>query len=122
MALGPVLPVPPKDDEKYRYVKRGAWILTLASVASFPLLLFSQTRLMLEYHWFWFYVPFVIMGALFLALPMITDGMARGFDFGDHQRLVNDWRPKTIRPWMSSCPCAASRWTWSAIPGSTWPR
>ena len=94
-ATGPVLPVPPRDDEKYRYVKRGAWILTLASVASFPLLLFSQTRLMLEYHWFWFYVPFVIMGALFLALPMITDGLARGFDFGDHQRLVNDWRPET---------------------------
>ena len=95
VALGPVLPVPPQDDEKYRYVKRGAWILTLASVASFPLLLFSQTRLMLEYHWFWFYVPFVIMGALFLALPMITDGMARGFDFGDHQRLVDEWRPQT---------------------------
>ena len=69
-----MLPVPPRDDEKYRYVRRGAWLLTLASVASFPLLLFSQTRLMMEYHWFWFYVPFVIMGALFLALPMITDG------------------------------------------------
>jgi cellulose synthase (UDP-forming) len=95
VALGPVLPVPPRDDEKYRYVKRGAWILTLASVASFPLLLFSQTRLMLEYHWFWFYVPFVIMGALFLALPMITDGMARGFNFDDHQRLVKEWKPET---------------------------
>jgi len=92
---GPVLPVPPLDEEKYRYVKRGAWILTLASLASFPLLLFSQTRLMLEFHWFWFYVPFVIMGALFLALPLITDGMARGFDFDEHKRLVNDWRPET---------------------------
>ena len=95
VAPGSVLPVPPRDDEKYRYVKRGAWILTLASVASFPLLLFSQTRLMLEYHWFWFYVPFVIMGALFLALPMITDGLARGFNFDDHQRLVDEWHPKT---------------------------
>jgi cellulose synthase (UDP-forming) len=92
---GPVLPVPPRDDEKYRYVRRGAWLLTLASLASFPLLLFSQARLMMEYHWFWFYVPFVIMGALFLALPMITDGMAKGFDFDEHQRLVNEWRPKT---------------------------
>ena len=27
---GPVLPVPPRDDEKYRYIRRGAWILTLA--------------------------------------------------------------------------------------------
>ena len=95
VALGPVLPVPPRDDEKYRYIKRGAWILTLASLASFPLLLFSQTRLMLHFHWFWFYVPFVIMGALFLALPMITDGLARGFDFKEHQRLVDAWRPET---------------------------
>ena len=92
---GPVLPVPPRDDEKYRYVRRGAWLLTLASAASFPLLLFSQTRLMLQFHWFWFYVPFVIMGALFLALPLITDALARGFDFSAHQRLVGDWRPKT---------------------------
>jgi cellulose synthase (UDP-forming) len=92
---GPVLPVPPRDDEKYRYVRRGAWLLTLASLASFPLLLFSQTRLMLHFHWFWFYVPFVIMGALFLALPLITDGLARGFDFSEHKRLVGDWRPKT---------------------------
>ena len=50
---------------------------------------------MLEYHWFWFYVQFVIMGALFLALPLITDGLARGFDFGEHQRLVGEWRPQT---------------------------
>ncbi len=92
---GPVLPVPPLDDEKYRYVRRGAWLLTLASMASFPLLLFSQTRLMLQYHWFWFYVPFVIMGALFLALPLITDGLARGFNFDEHQRLVGGWKPKT---------------------------
>jgi cellulose synthase (UDP-forming) len=92
---GPVLPVPPRDDEKYRYVRRGAWILTLASMASFPLLLFSQSRLMLQFHWFWFYVPFVIMGALFLALPLITDGLARGFNFDEHQRLVGDWQPKT---------------------------
>lgn len=63
---GPVLPVPPQDDEKYRYIRRGAWILTLASIASFPLLLFSQTRLMPEYHWFWFYLPFVVIGR---ALP-----------------------------------------------------
>jgi cellulose synthase (UDP-forming) len=92
---GPVLPVPPRDDEKYKYVRRGAWLLTLASLASFPLLLFSQARLMLQFHWFWFYVPFVIMGALFLALPLITDALARGFDFSEHKRLVGDWHPTT---------------------------
>ena len=119
-ATGPVLPVPPRDDEKYRYVKRGAWILTLASVASFPLLLFSQTRLMMEYHWFWFYVPFVIMGALFLALPMITDGLARGFDFGEHQRLVNGWQPEaypSVDVFLPVCgePVDVVRNTWKYV-------
>ncbi len=90
---GPVLPVPPREDEKYRYIRRYAWLLTVFSVASFPLLLFSQTRLMLHYHWFWLYAPFVIMGALFLALPLLTDGLSRDFDFAGHQRLVASWKP-----------------------------
>jgi cellulose synthase (UDP-forming) len=90
---GPVLPVPPSDDEKFQYVRRNAWILTLFSVASFPLLLFSQSRLMLQYHWFWVYSPFVVLAALFLALPLLTDGLSRKFDFDEHRRLVKSWRP-----------------------------
>ena len=86
---GPVLPVPPGDDEKFQYVRRNAWILTLFSVASFPLLLFSQARLMLQYHWFWMYSPFVVLAALFLALPLLTDGLSRKFDFDEHRRLVD---------------------------------
>ena len=118
--LGPVMPVPPDGDEKYRYVRQHAWILTLVSVASFPLLLFSQTRLMLQFHWFWFYVPFVVMGALFLALPLITDGLARGFDFDAHQRLVGLWHPEDIPRWTSSCRYAANpldvvRNTWKYV-------
>ncbi len=90
---GPPLPVPPDDDEKFRYVRHHAWMLTLFSVASFPLLLFSQVRLMLQYHWFWVYSPCVALAALFLALPLLTDGLSRGFDFGAHRRLVDSWHP-----------------------------
>ena len=117
-----MLPVPPSDDEKFRYVRRNAWILTLVSVASFPLLLFSQTRLMLEYHWFWVYIPFVVIGALFLALPMLTDGLSRRFDFDEHQRLVKHGGRTPIRRWTYSFRCAGSQWTCSAIPGNTWRR
>ena len=39
---GHVLPAPPRDDEKYQYVRRKAWILVVFAVASTPLLLFSQ--------------------------------------------------------------------------------
>ncbi len=59
-----MLPVPPRDDEKFRYVRRNAWILTLFSVASFPLLLFSQVRLITQYHWFWIYSPCILLAAL----------------------------------------------------------
>jgi cellulose synthase (UDP-forming) len=91
---GPVLPVPPDDREKYSYIKRHSWLLTLGSLASFPLLLWSQLRLMVQYHWFWFYVPFILMGILFLALPLLTDGLSRGFNFKEHRRLVDSWDPE----------------------------
>ncbi len=93
VAQGPVLPVPPTDDEKFRYIRRHSWILSVCSAASFPLLLFSQLRLMLLHHWFWFYAPFAVLGLLFLTLPLLTDGISRGFDFGKHQRLVDSWQP-----------------------------
>jgi cellulose synthase (UDP-forming) len=93
-APGIVLPVPPLDDEKYSYVRRWAWVLTLGSAATFPLLVLSQFRLMFQYHWFWFYGPFVILGALFLAIPLLTDGLSKGFDFAAHKRLVDGWKPE----------------------------
>jgi cellulose synthase (UDP-forming) len=117
---GPVLPVPPSDDEKYSYVRRYAWILSVGSAASFPLLLFSQVRLMLQYHWFWFYAPFVAMGALFLALPLITDGLSRGFDFTEHRRLVDSWRPAkypSVDVFLPVCgePVEVLRNTWTYV-------
>jgi cellulose synthase (UDP-forming) len=90
---GPVLPVPPDDREKYSYIRRHSWLLTLGSLASFPLLLWSQMRLMVQYHWFWFYVPFIAFGVLFLALPLLTDSFGRGFNFKEHRRLVDSWDP-----------------------------
>ena len=60
----PVGPVLPRGEEKFRHVRRNAWMLTLFSVASFPLLLFSQVRLMIQYHWFWIYSPCIRLAAL----------------------------------------------------------
>jgi cellulose synthase (UDP-forming) len=115
-----VLPVPPRDDEKYRYVRRNAWLLTLFSLASFPLLLFSQIRMMIQYHWFWVYSPFVVLAALFLALPLITDGLSRKFDFGGHRRLVDSWRPDTypsVDVFLPVCgePVEVLRNTWKYV-------
>src|SRR6516225_2081235 len=41
-AIAPVLPVPPSDSEKYRYIRHDSWILTACAIASFPLLVVSQ--------------------------------------------------------------------------------
>lgn len=38
-AAGTILPVPPRDNEKFKYVRRNTCILTLFSVSSFLLLL-----------------------------------------------------------------------------------
>ena len=69
----PVLPDPPDDREKYSYIRRHTWVLTVCSLASFPLLLFSQVRLITQYHWFWIYSPCILLAALFLALPLLTE-------------------------------------------------
>ena len=87
------LPEPPGDHEKYRYVKHHSWILAVTAIASFPLLAYSQVRLMVQYHWFWFCVPFVALGSLFLILPLITDGMGMRFDLAAHKKLVDGWKP-----------------------------
>jgi cellulose synthase/poly-beta-1,6-N-acetylglucosamine synthase-like glycosyltransferase len=57
-------------------------------------MLISQLRLMTHYHWFWLCAPFMALGALFLALPLLTDGVRKSFDLRGHRRLVRRWRPK----------------------------
>jgi cellulose synthase (UDP-forming) len=88
-----VLPEPPSDAEKYRYVTHHSWVLAVSAIASFPLLLYSQVRLMTQYHWFWFCAPFVFLGALFLALPLVTDSIGRSFNVATHKKLVDGWKP-----------------------------
>ena len=44
----PVLPVPPTDAEKYSYVRRHTWVLTLCAALSFPPLVYSQVRMVIE--------------------------------------------------------------------------
>lgn len=116
----PVLPHPPGDSEKYRYIRHNTWVLTICAIGSFPLLLFSQLLLMAHYHWFLLCAPFVVLGALFLALPLVTDGMTRSFDLGAHRRLVDGWRPlhyPTVDVFLPVCgePLPVLRNTWTHV-------
>jgi hypothetical protein len=117
---GLVLPTPPVDEEKYQYVRRHAWVITLLGAASFPLLLFSQVRMIFLFHWFWLYFPFLLLSAIFLALPMFTDAMSRGFNFKTHQGLVNSWHPTrypSVDVFLPVCgePIEVLRNTWKYV-------
>ncbi|HEV3383148.1 MAG TPA: glycosyltransferase family 2 protein [Trebonia sp.] len=92
-APGVVLPVPPDDAEKRSYIRHGAWILVICALVSLPLVVYSQLFLMADYHWYLFCAPFVLLGAIFLALPLVTDGIGKSFDEDAHNRLASAWRP-----------------------------
>ncbi len=89
----PVLPVPPSDTEKYAYVRRHAWVLTLCAALSIPPLVYGQARMVLNSPWFWVYVPFALFGVLCFVLSVTADGMSRSFDLDEHKRIVASWMP-----------------------------
>jgi cellulose synthase (UDP-forming) len=89
----PVLPVPPSDSEKYAYVRRHAWVLTLCAALSIPPLVYGQVRMVLNSPWFWVYVPFALFGVLCFILSVTADGMSRSFDLDEHKRIVASWMP-----------------------------
>ena len=60
VASSVVLPVPPTDKEKYSYVRRHSWILTVCTVLTFPPLVYSQIRLFADSPWFLLYGPFMV--------------------------------------------------------------
>jgi cellulose synthase (UDP-forming) len=89
----PVLPVPPTDAEKYSYVRRHVWLLSVFAALSVPPLLYGQLRMVLNSTWFYVYVPFALFGVLCFLLSVTADGMSRGFDLAEHKRIVAGWRP-----------------------------
>jgi cellulose synthase (UDP-forming) len=92
-APNPVLPVPPKDHEKWTYIRRHMWVLTLCSALSFPPLVYSQYRMVENSPWFLIYAPFALFGIMTFLLSMVVDGMSRSFDLAEHKRIVAGWLP-----------------------------
>jgi cellulose synthase (UDP-forming) len=89
----PVLPVPPSDTEKYTYVRRHAWVLTVCAALSIPPLVYGQVRMVLNSPWFYLYVPIALFGVACFLLYVIADGMSRSFDLAEHKRIVAGWTP-----------------------------
>jgi Glycosyl transferase family group 2 len=89
----PVLPVPPTDTEKYAYVRRHVWLLTVCAAISIPPLVYGQVRMVLNSTWFYVYIPFALFGVVCFLLSVTADGMSRGFDLAEHKRIVAGWMP-----------------------------
>ena len=76
-SVPPVLPTPPLDSEKYSYVRRHIWVLTLCMALSFPPLVYSQVRMVENSPWFIIYAPFALFGVFCFLLSLTVDGMSR---------------------------------------------
>jgi cellulose synthase (UDP-forming) len=115
-----VLPVPPSDGEKYSYVRRHSWVLTVCSVLTFPPLVYSQLRLFADSPWFLLYAPAMALGTFCFLVSLLADGMSRGFDLAGHRRLTGDWRPllyPAVDVFLPSCgePLDLLRNTWTYV-------
>jgi cellulose synthase (UDP-forming) len=115
-----VLPVPPSDKEKYSYVRRHTWVLTVCSGITIPPLVYSQIRLFEHSPWFLLYAPFLVLATLFFLLPLIADGLSKGFDLAMHRRLVAQWQPRaypTVDVWLPTAgePMEVLRNTWKYV-------
>jgi cellulose synthase (UDP-forming) len=89
------LPVPPSRTEKYRYIVRRLWILTLCSVVSFGCLALSQVRLANANPLLWVYMPFLVFTIAYFLISLWINAFSRDFSLAKHLRLVSEWKPET---------------------------
>ena len=118
--MPPVLPTPPLDSEKYSYVRRHIWVLTLCMALSFPPLVYSQIRMVENSRWFIVYAPFAVFGVFCFLLSLIVDGMSRSFDLDEHKRIVAAWAPRrypSVDVFLPVCgePVEVLRNAWSHV-------
>jgi cellulose synthase/poly-beta-1,6-N-acetylglucosamine synthase-like glycosyltransferase len=116
----PVLPVPPTDTEKYTYVRRHGWVLTVFAVLSLPPLVYGQVRMVGNSIWFAVYIPFALFGVLCFLLYLVADGTSRSFDLDEHKRIVAGWKPRqypTVDVFLPVCgePIEVLRNAWNHV-------
>jgi cellulose synthase (UDP-forming) len=87
------LPVPPTDAEKYSYVHRHQWLLTLCALICFPPVIYTQYAIIRATGWWWLFPPFALF-TIMIMMMVALDGFSRGFDLDEHKRLVAAWKPE----------------------------
>jgi hypothetical protein len=88
-----VLPLPPTEAEKYAYVRRHQWLLTLCALVCFPPVIYTQYAIIRATGWYWLLPPFLLF-TIMIMLMVAIDGFSRGFNIGEHKRIVAAWKPE----------------------------
>jgi cellulose synthase (UDP-forming) len=115
-----VLPVPPSDKEKYSYVRRHTWVLTLSQLVAFPPLIYSQFLLLGSSPWYLLYAPFVLLGIATSLVSLVADWIGPGFDLVEHKKIVATWMPlwyPSVDVFLPICgePVELLRNTWTHV-------
>jgi cellulose synthase (UDP-forming) len=89
------LPVPPRAPrEKYGYVDRRRWTLTIGTVLSVPFLVVSQIGFVAVSPRLWILAPFLALGPTLSVLGLLLDAFTRDFNLSRHLRLIDGWQPQ----------------------------
>ena len=91
-AYAPV-PLPPTDDEKYLYRKRGLSRLMLPSFVSFGCLIVSQVLFVRLSPWLLVLTPLMIFTLVYYIISLVVNMFTPTFNFKRHDELVKKWQP-----------------------------
>jgi cellulose synthase (UDP-forming) len=88
----PAAPRPPRQDEKYLYLHRRAWLIVPGSMVAIGCAAWSGYHLLLLVPTLRIFTPGIVLGLLYALVSLRVNTFLRGgFDFPRHQRLVRRW-------------------------------
>jgi cellulose synthase (UDP-forming) len=92
--IPPRLPDPPSDAETRLYDGRNRKLLMRVSGASFLVLTISQVRFVITEKPLILLAPFFAFTVLYYVISLWVNIGTKDFDLAEHDRLVDEWRPK----------------------------
>jgi cellulose synthase (UDP-forming) len=117
---GAVLPGPPDQAEKYRYVERNLpYLATVLAVGAICLLV-SQLRFEAHAPVPWPFLAFTMTYLLYQGISLPVNFTGRGFDLAAHQARISSWQPPaypSVDIYLPICgePIEVLGNTWAAV-------
>jgi cellulose synthase (UDP-forming) len=101
-----VLPQPPTEEDKTRYLHRQVPLLLVSSMLSLSCLTVSQLHLIQLSPWLWALAPFLVFTLVYYLISLRVNLGSRNFDWRTHRALVGSWNPRTyptVDVWLPVC-------------------